>query len=739
MDYVCGGELFHHINKQGIFMEEQARLYIAEIVLALEHLHSHGIIHRDLKPENILLGADGHVILTDFGLSKIGIKDGPGSTSHKTLCGTNEYVSSCAIYLLAPGSSMLQLHVRLGLTAFVCTRYMAPEMINGGGYGKSVDWWALGTLVYEMLTGDPPFHCRNTKKLFHLIKTKKISLPGYLTKDCHSLIRGLLNRNVDQRLGCAKHTTFKVGGVRQLKDHVFFAGLDWEAVEGKQIPAPFQLEFTSSLDVHYFDDEFTSEKIGSAGGSEVPSVAIAEKALHPIVPSGSPGGEPVTPGLFGGFSWVSSELETHVETHRAKQGRGRSNTSTSVPLDGVVEEEPPPELTEKQRKKLESKARRRAAWEAREKAKAEAEARGVEHIEEQPATTMPPPPTKNPELVSAHAAQNVGEVSSSAAMAASPAGASKDASTATPTLARSSSHTVADLGKPTHLAQAFQHPQQPREGGSKRAYRPPHPKHGDAAPAPAPVSMGGAWGKNSISRHSSAGSMLSRHSSLGSVGSSSGTQSPERQPVDHSAGASTTAKGLGVWDGAHSKRIAARPINGSPNSDLGGQITRHSRLRVRPTDPRGQRTVASPQSTSFAHNHSVCSNTQPSASRSPQGVPRNSGLGRTGAGSTPSSSWAALANGSGSPRQQATLKPTAKPWTPAWLRPTATQSTTRVLTMPPQARASASHQPKGRPSPDPRVSTSPVRTNPRSPGTATRTRTPPQGLWARIASKSPGR
>lgn len=229
MDYVCGGELFLHINKQGIFMEGQARMYIGEIILALEYLHSHGIIHRDLKPENVLLGADGHVILTDFGLSKLNTKIDSSEELHKTLCGTNEY--------------------------------MAPEMINGGGYGKSVDWWALGTLVYEMLTGDPPFHCRNTKKLYQLIKTKRVTLPGYLTKECHSLIKGLLDRNVDRRLGCSKHTPFKVGGVRALKDHPFFKGLDWPALVRKEIEPPFKLDFKSSLDVTYFDDAFTSERI----------------------------------------------------------------------------------------------------------------------------------------------------------------------------------------------------------------------------------------------------------------------------------------------------------------------------------------------------------------------------------------------------------------------------------------------------------------------------------------------
>lgn len=118
LEYLSGGELFVHLEREGIFMEDSASFYLAEIVLALEHLHRQGIIYRDLKPENVLLDAQGHVKLTDFGLCKEAVAEG-GTTN--TFCGTIEY--------------------------------MAPEILTRKGHGKAVDWWSLGALMYDMLTG----------------------------------------------------------------------------------------------------------------------------------------------------------------------------------------------------------------------------------------------------------------------------------------------------------------------------------------------------------------------------------------------------------------------------------------------------------------------------------------------------------------------------------------------------------------------------------------------------------
>ena len=136
LDFVNGGELFSHLRKEKKFSESRAKFYAAEIILALEWLHSNNIIYRDLKPENILLDAEGHIKITDFGLSKKGAKK-----KTYTFWGTPEY--------------------------------LAPEIIIGKGHDKSVDWWSLGSLLYEMLWGRPPFTDKNRKEIFRLIISSK--------------------------------------------------------------------------------------------------------------------------------------------------------------------------------------------------------------------------------------------------------------------------------------------------------------------------------------------------------------------------------------------------------------------------------------------------------------------------------------------------------------------------------------------------------------------------------------
>jgi serine/threonine protein kinase len=142
MEYMNGGQLFYHLRKQIMFNDDLVQFYAAEMVLALDHLHSIGIIHRDLKPENILLDGKGHIAITDFGFAKEGILD-LDQNSCKTICGTVEY--------------------------------MAPEMIKGTGHGKSVDWWSLGILIFDMLTGTPPFVSKNQAVLERKKLSKKTS------------------------------------------------------------------------------------------------------------------------------------------------------------------------------------------------------------------------------------------------------------------------------------------------------------------------------------------------------------------------------------------------------------------------------------------------------------------------------------------------------------------------------------------------------------------------------------
>ncbi|TMW63141.1 hypothetical protein Poli38472_002082 [Pythium oligandrum] len=221
MEYQSGGELFSYLRREGTFSEVKARFYLAEMILALEHLHAKGIIHRDLKPENVLISAQGHVKLTDFGLAKE-YREGDELL---TVCGTKEY--------------------------------MAPEMLLGKGYDSAVDWWSLGALAHEMLTGHPPFRAKNAKDLQQQILTAKLQLPKWLSPEAHSLLKSLLERNVSKRLGGGKSTMFVVRGVQALKNHPFFKKIDWPAMEKLQVPPPLIPRVMGDTDTSNIDVKFT--------------------------------------------------------------------------------------------------------------------------------------------------------------------------------------------------------------------------------------------------------------------------------------------------------------------------------------------------------------------------------------------------------------------------------------------------------------------------------------------------
>ncbi|CAL1546687.1 unnamed protein product [Lymnaea stagnalis] len=218
LEYLPGGELFTHLEREGIFMEDMASFYLGEILLAIEHLHSLGVIYRDLKPENVLLDSKGHIKLTDFGLCKESIS--LGDITH-TFCGTIEY--------------------------------MAPEIVQRSGHGKAVDWWSLGALMYDMLTGQPPFSGENRKKTIDKILRAKLSLPPYLTNEARGLLKKLLKKNPSERLGSGPDDAVPI------KSHAFFRHTNWNDLLSKRIEPPIKIGVTSAYDVSLFDTKFTKQ------------------------------------------------------------------------------------------------------------------------------------------------------------------------------------------------------------------------------------------------------------------------------------------------------------------------------------------------------------------------------------------------------------------------------------------------------------------------------------------------
>lgn len=220
MEYAGGGELFYHLSQERKFSEEKTKFYGAEIVSALGYLHDHQIIYRDLKLENLLLGRDGHIKIADFGLCKDNIRF---TDTTRTFCGTPEYLS--------------------------------PEVIEDNHYGRAVDWWSLGVLLYEMMCGSLPFNNRTTDLLFREILLKPVSFPANLSEPAKSFLNGLLVKDPTKRLG---------GGpddAREIMIHAFFRGLNWQDLIEKRISPPFVPEITSETDTRYFDCQFTAEPV----------------------------------------------------------------------------------------------------------------------------------------------------------------------------------------------------------------------------------------------------------------------------------------------------------------------------------------------------------------------------------------------------------------------------------------------------------------------------------------------
>ena len=215
-EYMPGGEMFYHLHKDIYFSEERTKFYISEIILALIYLHKNNIIYRDLKPENILLDEQGHIKLTDFGLSKIVNNINKDKTY--TICGTPEYV--------------------------------APEVLLNKGYNKSADWWSLGIVLYEMLCGETPFK-EARERLDINIYYKPIYQNKLISDIAFDLIQKLCEINVNLRLGSSENE------FEEISKHKFFNGIDWKKLENKEIKPSFIPIITNMEDVRNFDKQFT--------------------------------------------------------------------------------------------------------------------------------------------------------------------------------------------------------------------------------------------------------------------------------------------------------------------------------------------------------------------------------------------------------------------------------------------------------------------------------------------------
>ncbi|KAI9364117.1 hypothetical protein BD770DRAFT_175436 [Pilaira anomala] len=217
MEYVNGGDLMWHIQR-GQFSERRAKFYACEVLLALEYFHSQNIIYRDLKLDNIMLSLDGHIKMADYGLCKENM--GYGKTTG-TFCGTPEF--------------------------------MAPEILREQNYGRAVDWWAYGVLIYEMLLGQSPFRGEDEDEIFDAILEDDILYPINMTSDSISICQQLLQRDPTQRLGSGPDDAASI------KRHPFFRGVNWDDMLAKRVPPPFYPTINGRLDTSNFDEEFTNE------------------------------------------------------------------------------------------------------------------------------------------------------------------------------------------------------------------------------------------------------------------------------------------------------------------------------------------------------------------------------------------------------------------------------------------------------------------------------------------------
>ena len=266
-EFMQGGDMFFHMHdgKRVAFNNDKTKFYIMELVLALEYLHNNNMVYRDLKPENILLDSKGHIKLTDFGLSKI-LEDEDDKAF--TLCGTPQY--------------------------------LAPEIMKRKGYDKAVDWWSLGCVMYEMLTGKLPFAIKKGVRLNMKIYQKEVDYPESLNKNAKHLLEKLLVLDPKERLGSGPD------GSENIKNEPYFKGIKWDDVLNKKIKPPFVPKLNSDVDLRYFDSIFTDEPINDLQTDNL----IKERDREPS-------------NEYNGFTYIDCSVSKDL-MHLAKDNRNEN-------------------------------------------------------------------------------------------------------------------------------------------------------------------------------------------------------------------------------------------------------------------------------------------------------------------------------------------------------------------------------------------------------------------------------
>lgn len=257
LEYAQGGELFTHLAQDRMFPEDTASFYMAEMVLALEYLHrTLGVIYRDLKPENCLLDSEGHLLLTDFGLSKVAVE----GDECKSILGT--------------------------------VAYMAPEVVQGQKYGFAVDWWGLGAIGYDLLTGSPPFSANNDSKILEKIVKSKLAMPYFLSPDAKDLLTRLLRKEPHKRLGSNMPKDMLT-----IKKHRFFRKINWVLLAKRELTPPITPLITDPEMAENFDHTFTDLALSPVFASSRDPWSSTPSTANGLRVDDNP---------FGGFSYVAS-------------------------------------------------------------------------------------------------------------------------------------------------------------------------------------------------------------------------------------------------------------------------------------------------------------------------------------------------------------------------------------------------------------------------------------------------